>query len=69
MKVEDLIAQGAKVEVSFYCENLKEAEEKLKQYKNFGRIEMESYGITQWLKISYGNIEFIAYYEVGESND
>ncbi|APC48271.1 hypothetical protein BME96_08860 [Virgibacillus halodenitrificans] len=65
MKLEDLIAQGAKVEVLFHCDNLKEAEEKLNPYKNFGRIEMESYDShSQWLLIKYGNIQFVAFYEV-----
>ncbi|MCG1029280.1 hypothetical protein J5S49_13365 [Virgibacillus halodenitrificans] len=66
MEVADLIAQGAKVEVSFHCKNLKEAEEKLLPYKNFGNIRIEGYNSSQWLKIAYGNIKFVAHYKVGE---
>ncbi|WP_164670931.1 hypothetical protein [Virgibacillus doumboii] len=62
MKVEDLIKQGAKIDVHFHrCKSYDEAYEKLKPFEEYGSIQEATHKGSYWLEIKGDRIEFAAF--------
>lgn len=61
INVNELIENGAKVEVTYFCKTMDEAYQKLAPYRYVGNIRFVEHKREKWLELNNENIKMTAF--------
>lgn len=61
INIKELIKDGAKVEVTYFCKTMDEAYQKLVPYRYLGNIQFVQYNGDKWLELNDENLKMTAF--------
>lgn len=61
INVNELIENGAKVDVTYFCKSMDEAYQKLAPYRYLGNIRFVEHNGDKWLELNDENLKMTAF--------
>ena len=62
INVNELIENGAKIDVTYFCKTMDEAYQKLAPYRYVGNIRFVEHKGEKWLELNNKNIKMTAFF-------